>query len=131
MYKHTFQISCGLLLLIALSGCGGGGTPGQQVGGNSAPGTGPVTGTHSIMVSWTAPSQRTDASALTTADIAGYVIRYSQTSGNLDQSITVNDGAATSHAINNLADGTWYFSIQTRDIQGQTSSLTPEQSVTL
>jgi len=66
---------------------------------------GPVTG--SVTLTWTAPTQNEDGSALT--DLAGYKIYWGTTSGNYPNSITVNDKDATSYVVDNLSSGTYEF----------------------
>lgn len=58
-------------------------------------------------VSWLAPTENTDGSALT--DLGGYVIFFGQTPADLVQARNVSGIGATSLVIENLAQGTWYF----------------------
>lgn len=127
MYTRLFSIPCGLLLASILVACEGG-APATDDAPN--PGTNKP-GLHSITLNWAAPTQRSDTSALAADDIDGYLIHYSQTAGNLTETINITNPSTTQHTLTNLAAGTWYFRIQSRDIQGQTSTLTAEQSVYL
>ncbi len=137
MVKTIAHIIFALLVSTALSACsgGGGGTDDRSQSGNTAqtpaPAPTPTPVTHSVTMNWTPPTQRSDGTTLAIADMAGYTIRYGQSAGNLNQTITINNGLASSHTIGNLSAGTWHFSIQTRDIQGQTSSQTGPQAITL
>ena len=67
----------------------------------------PVVG--SADLTWTAPTQNEDGSALT--NLAGYKIRYGTSPGALNQVVTVANPATTSTSIGNLAAGTWYFTV--------------------
>lgn len=88
-------------------------------------------GSHSITISWAAPTQRSDNSVLNPGDIDGYVINYGQTSGGLTETININNPSAIEYTVTGLPSGTWYFTVQTRDVEGQLSVATTEQPVTL
>jgi hypothetical protein len=61
-------------------------------------------------LSWTAPTQNTDGSALT--DLAGYRIYYGTNSADLSQSVTLDSPGVVTYAVNNLSPATWYFSVK-------------------
>lgn len=67
--------------------------------------SGPVAG--SVTLSWIAPTQNEDGTALT--DLGGYKIYWGTTSGSYPNSVTINDATATSHVVDNLAPGTYEF----------------------
>jgi hypothetical protein len=67
-------------------------------------------------VSWTPPTERTDGTPLT--DLAGYKIYYGKSSSALDMLITVADPAKTSHVVEGLDTGTWYFAVTAYDAAG-------------
>lgn len=74
----------------------------------------PVIG--SATLSWQAPSENEDGTALT--DLAGYVVRYSKNPGNLDQTMSINSPGATSVVIDNLIEGTWFFTLSSVNSSG-------------
>lgn len=61
----------------------------------------------SATLSWTPPTQNTDGSALT--DLAGYRIYWGTSSGNYDNSVTINNPGVTTYLVENLAPGTYEF----------------------
>jgi hypothetical protein len=63
----------------------------------------------SATLSWIAPTENTDGTPLT--DLAGFTIRYGTSATSLGQSIRLDAPGATNHTIENLAPGTWYFSV--------------------
>ena len=65
----------------------------------------PVTG--SVTLSWNAPTENEDGSALT--DLAGYKIYWGTTSGSYPNSVTINDKDATTSVVDNLSSGTYEF----------------------
>ena len=67
----------------------------------------PVTG--SAELTWTAPTQNEDGSALT--NLAGYRIRYGTAPGELSQVVTIASPSIMSAEIEGLTAGTWYFSM--------------------
>ncbi len=75
-----------------------------------------------VALTWTAPTQNTDGSALT--DLAGYTIYYGTSSGNLNNSVSVNSAAKTSYTVSGLAVGaTYYFAISAVNSSGVASDL--------
>ena len=68
-------------------------------------GTTPTTGT--ATVTWVAPTQNSDGSALT--NLAGYEVDYGTSASALNQTVKIANSAQTSYAITNLTSGTWYF----------------------
>jgi len=86
----------------------------------------PVTG--SATLSWQAPSERTDGSALT--NLSGYRIYYGNSPGNYSQSISLGAGLST-YVIDNLAGGTWYFTMTALDSTGLESARTNPVSKTI
>jgi hypothetical protein len=70
-------------------------------------------------LSWTPPTQNTDGSALT--NLAGFVITYGDTSGDLSQSIAIDNPSVTTYVVENLTNGTWHFAVQAVNANGVTS----------
>jgi len=66
--------------------------------------------TGSATLSWVAPTQNTDGSAL--GNLAGYRVLYGKSSSSLDQSIDVANPGLTMYVIDNLTSGTWYFAVK-------------------
>jgi hypothetical protein len=75
----------------------------------TAPPAPPPSATGSASLSWAAPTQNTDGSALT--DLAGYKIYYGTTAGQLSQVISINATGSTSYVVTGLASGTYYFAV--------------------
>ena len=67
--------------------------------------SGPTAG--SVTLSWVAPTQNEDGTALT--DLGGYKIYWGTTSGSYPNSVTINDANATSYVVENLSPGTYEF----------------------
>jgi hypothetical protein len=63
----------------------------------------------SAVLSWTAPTENTDGSSLTT--FAGYRILYGTSATALTQTIQITNPTVTTYTVPNLASGAWYFSI--------------------
>ncbi|HVN42058.1 MAG TPA: putative Ig domain-containing protein [Steroidobacteraceae bacterium] len=87
----------------------------------------PVTG--SATLSWQAPTQNTDGTPLT--DLAGYVVHYGTSPSNLSQSISLKSASTTTVEIDNLAQGTWYFTLNSVNSNGVESSPTAAVSKTI
>ncbi len=69
----------------------------------------PATRTGVATLSWMPPRRNLDGSALT--DLAGYVIYYGREPARLNGEIRIFDPYATTHTIDHLAPGTYYFRI--------------------
>jgi hypothetical protein len=75
-------------------------------------------------LSWMPPRRNLDGSALN--DLAGYVIYYGKEPANLNGEIRIFDPYATTHTIDHLDPGTYYFrivAVTTTGARGGDSSL--------
>ncbi|RKZ55669.1 MAG: hypothetical protein DRQ44_17535, partial [Gammaproteobacteria bacterium] len=85
-----------------------------------------------ITLTWTAPAEREDNSALSLSAIAGYKIYYGTTQGQYSDSVTINDGTAVvNYTFTGLPAGTYYFVVTTTDTEGRESQYSPEAVTTL
>jgi hypothetical protein len=78
------------------------------------------TTTGAATLSWSPPTRNTDGSSLT--NLAGYRISYGTNASSLSQTITVANPGIASYVVDNLARGTWYFSIKAYTSGGTESS---------
>lgn len=62
-----------------------------------------------VTLSWTAPTENTDGTALT--DLAGYKIRYGTSAGSLTNTIDVSTAGISTYIVEDLAPATWYFAV--------------------
>lgn len=69
---------------------------------------------------------RADGSALALSEISGYTLYYGASSDNYPNSLTINDGSATSATITDLPPGTYYAVVTTLDSGGRESSYSSE-----
>jgi hypothetical protein len=81
------------------------------------------------IVAWTPPTERTDGSALT--DLAGYKVYYGKKSSSLTHVFNVKSAGLTSHLVENLDAGTWYFAVSAYDTKGLESARSATQSKTI
>ena len=58
---------------------------------------------------WEVPSSKVSGEPLD--DLVGYRILYGRSSSDLDQSVMIQDPAATSYQVSGLTSGLWYFSV--------------------
>ena len=65
----------------------------------------------SVSLSWTAPTQNANGTALT--DLAGYYIYYGTSANQMTQSVKIANPGIMSYVLSNLSPGSWYFSIVT------------------
>lgn len=73
----------------------------------SAAGGSPVAGGASLQ--WVAPPSKVDGTPLD--DLAGYRIAYGRTAEDLDNSVFIENPAATSYRFDTLEGGVWYFAV--------------------
>ena len=124
-----------LVVTLALAACGSVGVTSSS-GASSQSGTS-VTSTDSnplaasppslpapsvagVTLSWDAPDENTDGSALT--NLAGYRIYYGANADDLSQVINIPGVGMTTYVIDDLASGTYYFSIRAYNSQGAESA---------
>lgn len=89
-----------------------------------------VVKTGSALISWQAPTTRADGSALTAADIAGYELFYSEDGTSMSKLTSLSAGEL-SVQVDDLAAGTHYFALATKDVNGMQSALSSTISVTI
>jgi hypothetical protein len=65
----------------------------------------------SVNLSWTAPTQNANGTALT--NLGGYYIYYGTSTNQMTQRVQIANPGITSYVVSNLSTGTWYFSIVT------------------
>ncbi len=83
---------------------------------------------NSATVSWVAPAQRVDGSALT--NLSGFKVYVGQTSRNYTQVITVAGSTSASSTVTGLGAGIWFFAVAAYDATGVTSDPSTEVSKT-
>lgn len=81
-------------------------------------------GTGSTTLSWEAPTERTDGTALT--DLAGFRIHYGRMSGVYDYQIDLNTPGLLTYVIEDLVPGEWYFAVTAYDANGLESDFSNE-----
>lgn len=80
-------------------------------------------------LNWTPPTRNTDGSTLT--NLAGYRIVYGRSAGSLTETVQIGNPGISSYMIENLAAGTWYFSVKTYSVSGSESTLSTLVSKTV
>lgn len=77
-----------------------------------------------VTLTWQIPSEDVNGDPIDNVD--AFKIYYGVNQGNHDYSITVTDGQATSHTINNLSPGNYYFAMVAITDTGMESALSNE-----
>jgi len=77
-----------------------------------------------VTLSWTAPTQNSDGSALT--DLAGYKIYYRKNSGSYDQAVRLDNPSITTFVVEQLSPATYYFAATAFNSTGVESSFSTE-----
>ena len=122
--RKTISILLAALILTSVIGCGGGSqtTVTSNTGGSTGGSSGGATG--SVALAWDAPTTNVDGTPITA--LAGFKIYYGTVPGTYTNVVDV--GHATNYAINNLAVGTYYFSVTAYDAVGSESAFSNEVS---
>lgn len=124
-FTHAAILSFGLVLV----GCQGGGGSGSESSSNTdtvengnSQEAAPLA-TDSALLSWDAPGQRENGDTLKVGSIDHYVISWGQDPENLTNTREVGceNCVDMEHRIEDLQNGTWHFTVQTRDTQGNLS----------
>jgi len=87
----------------------------------------PVVGAATL--SWQPPSLNEDGTPLT--DLSGYVVRYGRNPSVLDQRINLANPGLTTVVVENLVEGTWYFTLASVNSSGVESRSTGYVSKTI
>jgi hypothetical protein len=135
---HGLRVAlmCACALVAGCQGGDGGGasseTPTAAVAPPSNTGNAPPssnTGITSVTVSWVAPLENVDGTALT--DLAGFVIVYGASSDALSQSVYIDNPSIDRYLLEDLSAGTWYFAVKAYSASGAESELSPLVKKTL
>jgi Fibronectin type III domain len=133
-YRHLFALSPWLVLTatLTLAGCGGDGTSSGTTGDNQStavqspiapPSSGPLPTptTSNVTLSWVAPTENTNGSALT--NLEGYRIYYGTSPKQLNELIVLSSPGLQTYVIDGLAVGvTYYFTIAAMATDGVESA---------
>ena len=101
----------------------------MPVSDSSAPAIAGAPMTGSARISWLPPTAKSDGSTL--ANLAGYHVWYGTSETELDKMEDVTNAGLTDVTIENLAPGTWYFSVKAYDSEGSESGDSPIGSKTI
>jgi VCBS repeat-containing protein len=82
-----------------------------------------------IVLSWTAPAEREDNSALTLSEIAGYKVYYGSDPGQYTNNVSINDATATGYTFTDFPADTYYFAVTTIDTDDRESQYSTEISI--
>jgi hypothetical protein len=107
------------------SSSSGGSSSGATTASSSSGGA-TTSGADNVTLSWSAPTENTNGSALT--NLAGYVIYYGTSANAMTQTIDVNTTGMLTYVVSNLSAGNWYFQIVSVNSAGVQSS--PSSTVT-
>jgi hypothetical protein len=100
--------------------------------GSSTSGSGstlPPATSDSVTLSWSAPSENTNGTALTS--LAGYAIHYGTSPSALTQQISINSVGVLNYVVSNLSSGTWYFEVVAINSAGVQSAPSSVVSTTI
>lgn len=86
-------------------------------------------GAGTARVSWVAPIENTNGSALT--DLAGFAVLYGPSPNELTQTIEIDNPSITTYIVESLGVGTWYFAVQAINTTGVRSELSEMGSKTI
>jgi Fibronectin type III domain len=129
------QILGTLAISATLAGCGSsadGDASASDAGNSSVASTSSSSGatsTDTVTLSWAAPTENTNGSALT--NLAGYVIYYGTSANALTQKISVDNVGVQTYVVSNLSPGNWYFQIVAVNSAGVESSPTGTVSASI
>lgn len=119
-----------LLVSLFLISCAGAGSPTPEFTQGEEPDPPPPCGTVAINLSWAAPTEREDNTALDISEIYSYKIYFGFEAGTYSDSMTVVNNMATTYKLENLKlDSTYYLVMTTQDTDARESAYSPEISV--
>jgi hypothetical protein len=91
----------------------------------------PSTAVGSATLRWLPPTQYTDGTSLSAAELAGYRVYYGRSPDALDDFQDIDGPDATTVVIDDLVAGTHYFGVTALTVSGMESGLSPIRSKTI
>jgi hypothetical protein len=85
--------------------------------------------TRSVTLSWAAPNENTDGTALT--NLAGYVIYYGTIASAMTNKINITTVGVQTYVITDLSSGQWYFTINAVNAAGVESGSAGTKTVSI
>lgn len=136
---HVALICACALVAGCKGGDGGGASSASPTAAVAPPASGSTTGTpappagnpttNAVTVSWVAPLENVDGSALT--DLAGFVIVYGTDRDALSESVYIDNPSIDRYLLEDLSPGTWYFGVKAYSSSGQESAISSVEGKTL
>jgi hypothetical protein len=124
------QILGALVISAILAGCGGSTQSGGSVSdASTSSSSSSVATADSVTLSWSAPTENTNGSALT--NLTGYIIYYGTSASAMTQTIDINTVGMLTYVVDNLSAGNWYFQIVAVNAAGVQSSPSATVSVSI
>ena len=124
------QILGALVISAILAGCGGSTQSGGSVSdASTSSSSSSVATADSVTLSWSAPTENTNGSALT--NLTGYIIYYGTSASAMTQTIDINTVGMLTYVVDNLSAGSWYFQIVAVNAAGVQSSPSATVSVSI
>jgi hypothetical protein len=74
-----------------------------------------------VTVSWAAPTENVDGSALT--DLGGFVLAYGTSEAALTQTVRIDNPSIDTYVLDDLASGTYYFGVKAYSSDGTESAM--------
>jgi hypothetical protein len=112
---------------VVASSSGGSSSGGSSSSSSSGAKVASTTGSASL--TWAAPTQNTDGSAL--SNLAGYDIYYGTSASAMTQKITLTNASMLTDVVSNLASGTWFFEVIAVNSTGEESNPSGVVSMTI
>jgi len=109
----------------------GSSSTGSSTNGTSSSGAGSSSSSSSdtVSVSWEAPTENTDGSALT--NLAGYTLYFGTSASAMTQKVSISTVGELSYVLANLGSGTWYIEVVAVNSSGIQSAPSSVVSVTI
>ena len=85
---------------------------------------------YNASISWSIPATRADGTPLSTGELSGYEVYYTNDSGSVNVAVPVSGGSTANTVVSSLASGNYYFSISAIDTGGLKSALSAMALVT-
>jgi VCBS repeat-containing protein len=85
-------------------------------------------GSDYITISWIAPVEREDGTAISMSEIAGYRVYYGVSQGDYTRDVEINNSSTMNVTLSNLKPGTYYIVVTSVDWDGRESVFSQEVS---
>jgi ABC-type glycerol-3-phosphate transport system substrate-binding protein len=110
--KKTITLALLIISSLLLTACGGGTSE------TSSDNRDTTSSGSKLLLEWSAPATRTDASPLALSELQGYRVYYGTSPNDLQLLVDLNDSTINDFKVDSIPAGNYYFAVTVYDMDG-------------